>query len=158
MYCWISSCLYNMYMISATTTVIVMPRLYYVMLFYVTLYYVSLWYARFVTLYYVTLWCTSYVTLYYVALLYASYVTYITLHYGTPVTLRYITLHSGMLVTLRYITLHYYILSQIHIKFINQDYWILRISQVNSQHFSWNFTHTIFHSCRVYPENFTKLW
>ena len=46
--------------------------------------------------------------------------------------------------------------SQIHIKFINQDYWISRISQSILNQFSWNFTHTIFHSCRDYPENLAK--
>ena len=44
--------------------------------------------------------------------------------------------------------------SQIHIKFINQDYWISRISRSILNQFSWNFTHIIFHSCRDYPENF----
>ena len=48
--------------------------------------------------------------------------------------------------------------SQIHIKFINQDYWISRISQSILNQFSWNFTHTIFDSCRNYPENFAKFW
>ena len=48
--------------------------------------------------------------------------------------------------------------SQIHIKFINQDYWILRISHSILNQFPWNFKHTIFHLCRNYPENFAKFW
>ena len=39
-----------------------------------------------------------------------------------------------------------------HIKFINQDYWISLIYESILNQFSWNFTHTIFHSCRHYPE------
>ena len=37
--------------------------------------------------------------------------------------------------------------SQIHITFINQDYWISRISQ---SILTWNFRHTIFHWCGDY--------
>ena len=48
--------------------------------------------------------------------------------------------------------------SQIHITFINQDYWFSRISQSILNQFLWNSTHTIFHSCRDYPENFEKFW
>ena len=48
--------------------------------------------------------------------------------------------------------------SQIHITFINQDYWFSRISQSILNQFSWNFTHTIFHSCLDYSENFEKFW
>ena len=43
--------------------------------------------------------------------------------------------------------------SQIH---MNCDEWISPISQSILNQFSLNFTHTIFHSCRDYPENFDK--
>ena len=39
--------------------------------------------------------------------------------------------------------------SRIH---INHGEWISPISQSILYQFSWNFTHTIFHSCRHYPE------
>ena len=50
------------------------------------------------------------------------------------------------------------IYSRIHIKLINQDYLISRISQSILNQFSWNCIHTIFHLCRDYPGNFAKFW
>ena len=45
--------------------------------------------------------------------------------------------------------------SRIH---INRGEWFSPISQSIPNQFSWNFTHTIFHSCCDYPECFAKFW
>ena len=41
---------------------------------------------------------------------------------------------------------------------IHRGGWISPISQSILNQFPWNCTHTIFHSCRDYPESFAKFW
>ena len=45
--------------------------------------------------------------------------------------------------------------SRIH---INRGEWISPFFQSILNQFLLNFTHTIFHSCRDYPESFAKFW
>ena len=41
---------------------------------------------------------------------------------------------------------------------IHRGGWISPITPSILNQFSWNFTHTIFHSCRDYPESFAEFW